>query len=258
MSAMAGPRLDRLTAQPVETGDYDKAMLPLGATEYHGPHLPYGSDTMAAETLAVAFARELGRALVLPPMPFGVSHHHLAFPWTVSVRPETLALVIQDVAASLLGQGIRKLVIVSAHDGNHPVANGAARRLAQDHGVSVALFTGWQRQARMLLAGRRDIDLDHGGQSETSLMLYAAGETVTMDAAPKEASERVDHPVELIGSYRDVAPRGYSGNAAAATREEGAAIIAALVGFVVPHLRQLDRHGWRGGEWLSGVPGGAE
>jgi creatinine amidohydrolase len=246
-------RLDRLTAEPVESGGYDKAMLPLGATEYHGPHLPYGSDTVAAGTLALAFAQELGGTLVLPPMPYGVSHHHLAFPWTVSVRPETLSLVIQDVAASLLQHGIRKLVIVSAHDGNHPVANGAARRLAQDHGVSVALFTGWQRKARVLLAGRREIDLDHGGQSETSLLLYAAGAAVRMELAPKEGSERVDHPVELIGSYRDVAPRGYSGNAAGGTREEGEAIVRALVGFVVPHLRELDRHGWKGGEWLSGV-----
>lgn len=247
------PRLDLLTSGFVEDGAYDKAILPLGSTEYHGPHLPYGSDTIAAETLALAFARELGGTLVLPPMPFGVSHHHLAFPWTVSVRPETLSLVVQDVGDSLLRHGIRKLLIVSAHDGNHPVANVAGRRLSQDHEVSVAVFTGWQRKARALLAGQRDIDLDHAGQSETSLLLYAAPDAVRLDLAPTHPSERVDHPVELIGSYKHVVPLGYSGNAAGASRDEGEAIVAALVAFVVPHLRLLDRHGWKGGAWLSGV-----
>lgn len=247
------PRLDLLTSRFIEDGRYDKAILPLGSTEYHGPHLPYGSDTIAAETLALAFALELGGTLVLPPMPFGVSHHHLAFPWTVSVRPETLSLVVQDVGDSLLRHGIRKLLIVSAHDGNHPVANVAGRRLCQEHDVSVAVFTGWQRKARALLAGSRQIDLDHAGQSETSLMLYATPDAVRPELATTHPSERVDHPVELIGSYKHIVPLGYSGNAAGASREEGEAIVKSLVAFVVPHLRLLDRHGWKGGAWLSGV-----
>ena len=77
---MKHPRRDLLTSISIENGTYDKAILPLGSTEYHGSHLPYGSDTIAAETLALVFARELGETLVLPSMPFGVSHYHLAFP----------------------------------------------------------------------------------------------------------------------------------------------------------------------------------
>ncbi len=84
-------RLHRLTAEAVRDGGYDKAILPLGATEFHGPHLPYGSDTIAGDVLANAFAGALGRTLVLPALPFGVSHHHLAFTWTVSIRPQTLS-----------------------------------------------------------------------------------------------------------------------------------------------------------------------
>jgi hypothetical protein len=84
-------------------------------------------------------------------------------------------------------------------------------------------------------------------------MLYAAPDAVRLDLAPTQPSERVDHPVDLIGSYQDIVPLGYSGNAAGASREEGEAVLNALVAFVVPHLRLLDRHGWKGGAWLSGV-----
>jgi creatinine amidohydrolase len=246
-------RLERLTSQAVSEGDYDKAILPLGATEFHGPHLPYGSDTIAAEVLGCAFARALGRTLVLPPLQFGVSHHHLAFPWTISVRPETLLRVVQDVGGSVLSRGIRKFLLVSAHDGNAPVANAAARQLSQDHGLSVAVFAGWQRKAREALAGRHVIDLDHAGRSETSLVLYAAPDVVRLDLASSRRNEHAEYPVDLVGSYADVAPRGYTGDAAAASRAEGEAIVASLVALVVPHLRLLDAHGWKGGSWLSGI-----
>lgn len=245
-------RLERLTGLTVGDGRYDKAILPLGATEYHGPHLPFGTDTIAAETLAAAFAKNLGQTLVLPPMPYGVSHHHLAFPWTLSVRPDTLSLVVRDVAESLVRNRIVKLLILSAHDGNAPVAQVAARHLAQDHQISVAVFSGWQRKSQAALAGRHTIDLDHAGQSETSLTLFAAPETVRLDLASSEVNEPPGLSIEVIGSFADVVPRGYSGAAASGSREEGEAIVAALVGLVVPHLRLLDAHGWRAGAWMRG------
>jgi creatinine amidohydrolase len=245
-------RLDRLTGHAVGNGRYDKAILPLGATEYHGPHLPYGTDTIAAETLAAAFASALEHTLVLPPMPYGVSHHHLAFPWTLSVRPDTLSQVVRDVAESLVQNGITKLLIVSAHDGNAPVAQTSARHLSQDHHISVAVFSGWQRKSQAALAGTRTIDLDHAGQSETSLTLYAAPETVRLDLAPAEANEPPALAIDVVGSFADIVPRGYSGAAASGTRDEGEAIVAALVRLVVPQIRQLDAHGWKAGAWMRG------
>ncbi len=84
-------------------------------------------------------------------------------------------------------------------------------------------------------------------------MLYAAPQTVRLELASIQPNEQADHPVDLVGSYADIAPLGYSGNAAAATRKEGEAIVAALVRLVVPHLRLLDAHEWKGGPWMSGV-----
>lgn len=246
-------RLHRLTGHDVDAGGYDKAILPIGATEYHGPAFPYGTDSIAAETLAEAFARELGGTLVLPPLAYGVSHHHLPWPWTMSLRPDTLALVIRDIGESMLHHGLRKLLIVSTHDGNPPAATVAARVLSQEHDMSVAIFSGWQGKSRSLLAGDRDIDEDHAGQSEMSMVLYAAPETARLDLATHQPNQFMDHPVDLIGGFDGTVPLGYSGNAAAATPEEGEAITRALTGLVVPYLRDLDANGWKRGSWLSGI-----
>ena len=246
-------RLERLTSHAVERGKFDKAILPIGATEYHGPHLPYGTDTIGAETLSESFARELGKTLVLPALSYGVSHHHMAWPWTLSIRPDTLIAVIQDIAESLIMHGIQKLLIVTAHDGNPGPAESAARILSQEHDMSVAIFGGWQGKARTLLAPEWDIDQDHAGQSELSLVLYAAPDTARPDLATNQPNQFMDHPLDVIGGFDGTVPKGYSGNATAASAEEGAAIVEAVTGLVVPFLRRLDANEWRRGGWMSGI-----
>lgn len=245
-------RLERLTAQAVKEGGYDKAILPIGACEYHGPHLPYGTDNVAAETFAEAFARELGQTLVLPTISYGVSPHHLPWSWTMSLRPETLGAIIRDIAESLLHHGIRKLVLLSAHDSNPQVANSAARSLSQDHDMTVAIFSGWQARARVALEGQWDIDPDHGGQSEMSIVLYGAPETARLDLAVDQPSIHLTLPTDVIGKFSDDRPAGYSGHAAQGTAEEGAAVVQAMTDLVVPFLRDLDAHGWKRGPWLWG------
>ena len=246
-------RLERLTGAAIAAGGFDKAILPIGATEYHGPHLPYGTDTFTAEAFAEAIARELGGTLVLPALDYGVSHHHLHWSWTLSLRPDTLALVVRDVGESLLRHGVRKLLVVTAHDADPPAAEMAARMLSQDHDMTVAILGGWQGMARRRLAGQRDIDEDHAGQSEMSMVLYAAPETARLDLATHQPNQFMDYPVDVIGGFEGTVPLGYSGNAAAGSVAEGEAIVAAVVGHVVPFLRDLDRHGWRRGTWMSHI-----
>jgi creatinine amidohydrolase len=246
-------RLKYLTGQAITDGQFDKAILPIGATEYHGPHLPYGTDTIGAEALAEAIARELGGMLVLPALDYGVSFHHISWPWTLSLRPETLAMMIRDVIESAMQHGIRKFAILTAHDGDPPPAESAARGLYQDHGIEIAMIGGWQGAARRALAGRWDIDEDHAGQSEMSLVLYGAPETTRLDLATAQPNQFMDHPVSMVGNFQGTVPKGYSGNAAAGSAEEGQAIVQAMVERVVPFLRELDQHGWKRGSWMSGI-----
>ena len=246
-------RLERLTGGPVEEGQFDKAILGLGATEYHGPHLPYGTDTFTAETWAEAVARELGNTLVLPTLAYGVSHHHLAWPWTLSLRPDTLANVIVDIGESLLHHGITKLILVPAHDGNPAPAEIAGRLLSQKHGMAVALVEGVMGKAREMLAGRFDIDGDHAGRTEMSMVLYGAPETARHDLATTEQTQFVDLPVLLLDSFKGTVPKGFSGDAAAGSAEEGQAMTEAVVAILVPFLRELDQRGWKRGTWMSRI-----
>jgi creatinine amidohydrolase len=247
-------RLEYMTSEAVESGSFDKAILPVGATEFHGPHLPYGTDSIGAETIAEAIARELGNTLVLPPITYGVSHHHLSWRWTVSMRPDTLMHVIRDIGESLLANDIRKLMILTAHDGNRAPAEGAARLLHQDHGIAVALMDGWQGRIRRALADTQwDIDEDHGGQSELSIVLYGAPESARPDLATAQLRQDMDVPVEVVGDFGGTVPRGFSGDASKASAEEGEAICRAAVELIVPFLRELEENGWKRGGFMSKI-----
>jgi creatinine amidohydrolase len=245
--------LAELTPKEIREGKFDTAVLAVGATEYHGDHLPYCTDTLMAEALAIRFARELGTALVLPPLAYGMSLHLMAWPWTLSLRPQTLTEVVIDVGESLLAHRITRLLVVSAHDGNPAPIENAARELSDRHGMTVATFAGWQSLSRRLLEGRFDIDLDHGGQSEMSIVLHLRPDLAHPERAVDVPNQRMDHVVRVLGPFDRVVPHGYSGHPSQGTAAEGAAILDAIAAHVGPFLRELAANGWRNGGWMSGI-----
>lgn len=237
----------------LESRGIDTAILPLGATEFHGDHLPYSTDTIMAEGLSLRLAREMDTAVVLPPIAYGMSLHLMAWPWTVSLRPETLFTIIIDVVESLLAHGITKVLIVSTHDGNPAPAENAARELNDRHGIAVALLRGWQGMARSLLAGTWEIDEDHGGQSEMSVVLHLAPELARQELAIDRPNQFFDHPIRVFGSFDRVVPHGYSGSPGAGSAAEGETILDAIAAHVGPFLRDLEAHNWQNGSWMSGI-----
>lgn len=258
MQGASGPvdlvALADLTPKEVREGGFDAAVLPVAATEYHGDHLPYCTDTIMAEALAERFARELGTALVLPALAYGVSLHHIGFPWTLSVRPTTLIQTVIDIGESLLRHNVRRLLVVSAHDGNPAPIEVAARELSDRHGMTVALFSGWQGMARLLLAEKGyEIDLNHGGQSEMSVALFLRPDLARPERAVDLPHQRTDHPIRVFGSFDRVSPDGYTGPPSKGSAEEGAAVLDALAAHVGPFLRDLAANGWQAGSWFSGV-----
>lgn len=106
-------------------------ILPLGATEQHGPHLPLGTDTVRAVALAERLAERLP-VLVAPVLPVGCSDEHGGFAGLLSLAAETLAAVIADCAHRMAGWGVRRLVVLSAHGGNGRALALAAARLRRE------------------------------------------------------------------------------------------------------------------------------
>ncbi|GAA1686803.1 creatininase family protein [Kribbella yunnanensis] len=147
-------------------------ILPIGATEQHGPHLATGTDWMLAEAVTHQAANLIHdraqRPLVLAPaLPYGASDHHLPFGGTLSLTPETLLAVLRDLTRSLAASGGRRLLLVNGHGGNIGVCHAAAAAAASRYDVNVAHVDYWR-----LARDTGDTPLPgHAGTFETALML---------------------------------------------------------------------------------------
>lgn len=156
-------------------------VLPIGATEQHGPHLPTGTDAFVAEAVASAAAAraagESARDLVLAPvLSFGASDHHLPFGGTLSLSTETMTSALVDLARSVAADGGRRMVIVNGHGGNKGPCNSAGAIASTRHGVALAYVDYWDllpedTPDRPNLPG-------HAGRFETSLVLGLRPELV--------------------------------------------------------------------------------
>lgn len=169
----AGPPyvLAETTWKTVRETSYEVAVLPWGATEAHNYHLPYGADTLQSERIAAEAARrawETGaRVVVLPAVPLGVQSGQLDIPLCLHVNPSTQAALLADLAHSLAGQGIRKLLILNGHGGND------FRAIIRELQPTVDLFLctlNWYS-----CVDPHDFfhePGDHAGELETSLLMH--------------------------------------------------------------------------------------
>jgi creatinine amidohydrolase len=152
-------------------------VLPVGATEQHGPHLPLGTDFLIVEHVTRAAAREAQPhldVLVAPTFQTGSSHHHLSFGGTISLSTERYYGALRDMTESLIQSGFRRIFIVNGHGGNHELIQLVVRDLAQTHPCNLAAASYWDL-ARESLA-QREPDLGgrlpgHAGAFETSLIM---------------------------------------------------------------------------------------
>jgi creatinine amidohydrolase len=160
------------------------ALLPLGATEQHGPHLAVSTDTAIVTAIAEHVERLLPESLVLcPTVPFGSSHHHLAFGGTLSLRPAFYTSTIVDLVQSLLSGGFRRIVLLNGHGGNITPVRQALAEVSQGSTPEppwIVLATYWEL-AGDAFAGAQPMEspaLSHACEYETSLMLHLYPERV--------------------------------------------------------------------------------
>ncbi len=154
-------------------------VLPVGALEAHGPHLPLGADLLQAESAAEALARRVG-AVVVPGLPFGVCVNASRFPGTISVRPETLAAVVEEVLTGLARGGVRRLLVLSGHgEPAHMAALRLGAERAEAAAPSLRVVVVSEYDVVYELRGREAPPTDgHAGLLETSMLLHVAPERV--------------------------------------------------------------------------------
>jgi mycofactocin precursor peptide peptidase len=208
-------RLVDCTWPDVERSRPRVLLVPLGATEQHGPHLPLDTDTRIATALAEAAAAGRKDVAVAPTVPFGSSSEHAGFPGTLSLGQEALEELLVELVRS--ADDFETVVLASWHGGNaEPLARAAARLTAEERRVRL-----WRPE---LQGG----DL-HAGRTETSLLLAIAPEAVRGDRPRGAAgSLGVLLPALRAGGVRAVSANGVLGDATGASEEEGRELVTTL------------------------------
>jgi creatinine amidohydrolase/Fe(II)-dependent formamide hydrolase-like protein len=226
----------------------DIALLPVGAIEQHGPHLPLDTDAFDAQYLArrVAEACSQPRPLVVPLVPFGVSYHHDDFKGTLSIRCNTLSQLVYDLGMSLRKNGIRKIVIINGHGGNDPALNYAAQMIHRDAGIFVCVDSGESSDVDIEALALTPNDV-HAGEIETSTSLAVRPHLVRMDLA-REAVPQFSSPYLNFTSRRGVAwyahtrrisPSGVMGDPTKADARKGKQIWEIMTAHLVKLVEDL-------------------
>lgn len=228
---------------------YDVALIPVGATEQHGPNLAMGVDWRIAQAMAQRVAAELSPiAVVCPPLPFGLSAHHMAFPGTLSIGPDAFRAVLTDVVLSFKAHGITKVVFVNGHRGNENILGVLITELNYRHGVEAA-STFWMTQASDVIARhRKTTRWGHACEIETAVAMAVTEDLVRPDAL--EPGDLIEDYGALEDNYQPFAANvvrsfasrtrnGVFGDATQATRDSGIEISDVAVQRTVAFVRDF-------------------
>ena len=239
------------------------AVLPVAATEQHGPHLPLSVDTVLADGIVAAslphLAPELS-VLFLPTQAVGLSPEHARFPGTLTLRAETVLRLWTEIGESVAAAGVRKLLLFNSHGGQVSVMDLVARDLRARLNLRVyscswfnlPLHDAQGQDLNALFSAEEHRFGIHGGDIETSMMLALAPARVQMDRARHFAStaQLRAQQFPILGNGRsaklgwqtqDYHPAGAIGNAAAATAAKGEALVQAAGRALAQLLAELDQ-----------------
>jgi creatinine amidohydrolase len=228
--------------QQVRATEYEVAVLPWGATEAHNYHLPYGTDVYESAAIAEAAAGIAwaagARVIALPTVPFGVNTGQLDIPLTINMNPSTQLAVLRDVIESLDIQGVPKLVLLNGHGGND-----FKQLLREVQGAAEVFVSTLNWYSCMDATPFFEEPGDHGGELETSLMMFLHPELVALENAGDGSTRKFR--LQALREGWAWAPREWrratadtgAGNPRRATREKGEryfkAVTERIAGFLI-------------------------
>ena len=222
----------------IRASDVTTAVLPIGAVEQHGGHLPFDTDALLAGALAERLAAGLGGYL-LPTLAISSSIEHRGAKGTVYLRAETLAAVIGDIAQSLHASGFRRLILANGHGGNWVLKPAIRTVNRADPGFRAVLVTTELRPEFAATVFRHPTGDIHAGEIETSLMLHLFPQQVRRVNQASPAS----FPDQRMLDYFDateLTPSGYWGWPEFATAEKGALAFEHLVSAALLFVAEVE------------------
>lgn len=232
-------------------------VLPTGAIEQHGPHLPCSVDAVICSGVvghALARLPDSVLAYAMSPIVYGKSEEHLHFPGTMTLTGETLLATMIEIGESVYRAGFRKLLIVNGHGGQPQIMEIMAREMRLRHGDYIVVPQHTWRLPHV--AGRYMADKEkklamHAGHAETAIMLALAPDTVHMERAVTNYPE--EFPSKLLSpdgrpacawTARDFGPSGVIGDPLPATKEQGEAILDSLATSWCQAITELHQLRW--------------
>ena len=234
------------------------AILPIGAIEQHGPHLPVWTDTRIANGIIEGFLTEGTGAvdvLVLPTQTVGPRLEHLDFPGSLALAPDTLLIIFKQLAALIAAVGIRRFLILNSHGGNQAVINEAVLALRRRYGMLAVAASWFALGVPEGVFDDYEMSLGlHAGAIETSLMLHLEPNLVRQDRMPKATLKPfvLESKDSLLGPFgpanfgwlnQDICDTGAWGDATIATAQKGQQILKHItrrVSELVEQIAQFD------------------
>jgi creatinine amidohydrolase len=234
---MSEVQWNRLTAAQLrELAARDAVVLvPVGATEQHGPHLPTGvDDFLAAEVCrrAAVLASEHTGAVVTPSVPTGLSEHHMAFGGTLTLSLPTLHALLRDICRSVIRSGFSRILIVNGHGGNMTALNALTTELTAELSAPIA-FASYFGAGREVVRDTLEtqVGLMHACEGETSMMMAAHPDLVRAEFLLDAHGPRITLPAEsadplyMAVSFDRITESGVAGDARVASAEKGEVLL---------------------------------
>ena len=226
-------------------------LLPIGAVEQHGPHLPMSVDAVIADATATAVVAECGSDLdvwQLPTMSVSKSNEHAWSPGTLYLSPDTMLAVLRDIGRAVASTGAERLVLLNAHGGNTTHLGTVLRELRLDYGLKTFLMHPSLPPAYGGSSTEEELGMGiHGGRNETSVFMHLRPGQVHLERAERKVPEALDRNrhVKFGGSVsfgwlsNDFDPDGYIGDPTGATPELGKQLFESAVDVLAEAMEEV-------------------
>jgi creatinine amidohydrolase len=238
------------------------AILVLGACENHGDHMPFGSDFIFPMKLVENVINDISNNkdklsiqdlnfIVIPAIPYGVSSHHNSFQMTMSLESSTLISIIIDIFSSLAKNDIRRILVINGHDGNISPIEIASRIIKNKiPDMVIACLEAW-----WVLVGQKNKNLfdvwnglGHGGEAETSGMLFVRPDLVELNNAPNQTIPNLPgEEIRIYWKFNELTNTGSTGSPKKASTEKGKEIVEILKETIISFINNMEKSEWRYG-----------